>query len=118
MYHASYLRFLERARSEWLRSLGHAQQVLRDREDVVFVVRSMRLEFLRAARLDDELDVDVVPAAVRPASLLLAQTIRRGGETVLSAEVKVACVTASDFRPRVLPAALGTDLGRSAKRSA
>ena len=118
VYHASYLRFLERARSEWLRSLGHAQQVLRDREDVVFVVRSMRLEFLRAARLDDELDVDVVPAALRPASLLLAQTIRRGGETVLSAEVKVACVTASDFRPRALPAALGTDLGRSAKRSA
>jgi acyl-CoA thioester hydrolase len=110
VYHASYLRFLERARSEWMRSLGHAQQELREREDVVFVVRSMRLEFLRAARLDDELDVDVVPVAMRPASLLLGQTIRRGSETLLTAEVKVACVTASDFRPRAVPASVAADL--------
>ena len=110
VYHASYLRFLERARSEWMRSLGHAQQALREREDVVFVVRSMRLEFLRAARLDDELIVDVVPVALRPASLLLAQTIRRGGETLLTAEVKVACVTASAFRPRAVPVVLAADL--------
>jgi len=112
VYHASYLRFLERARSEWMRSLGHAQQDLREREDVVFVVRSMRLEFLRAARLDDELNVDVVPVALRPASLLLGQTIRRGGETLLTAEVKVACVTASGFRPRAVPATLATDLAK------
>jgi acyl-CoA thioester hydrolase len=110
VYHASYLRFLERARSEWMRSLGYAQQALREREDVVFVVRSMRLEFLRAARLDDELGVDVVTISVRPASLLLSQTIRRGDETLLTAEVKVACVTASSFRPRAVPAALAADL--------
>ena len=110
VYHASYLRFLERARSEWMRGLGYAQQALRDSEDVVFVVRSMRLEFLRAARLDDELIVNVVPVALRPASLLLAQTIRRGGETLLIAEVKVACVTASDFRPRAVPATLASVL--------
>ena len=112
VYHASYLRFLERARSEWLRSLGHAQQALREREDAVFVVRAMRLEFLRAARLDDELNVDVVLTTLRPASLLLAQTIRRGCETLLTAEVKVACVTASAFRPRVVPATLMIDLGK------
>lgn len=112
VYHASYLRFLERARSEWMRNLGYAQQSLREREDAVFVVRSMRLEFLRAARLDDELSVDVAPVALRPASLLLAQTIRRGGETLLTAEVKVACVTASNFRPRAVPVALAADLAR------
>ena len=112
VYHASYLRFLERARSEWLRSLGHAQQALREREDVVFVVRSMRLEYLRAARLDDELSVDVVLAELRSASMLLAQTIRRGGDTLLTAEVKVACVTASDFRPHAVPATLTIDLGK------
>jgi acyl-CoA thioester hydrolase len=113
VYHASYLRFLERARSEWLRSLGFAQQALREREDAVFVVRSMRLEFLRAARLDDELDVDVVPVALRPASMILAQTIRRGGETLLTAEVKVACVTASAFRPRAVPAALANEMDKT-----
>ena len=110
VYHASYLRFLERARSEWMRSLGYAQQALREREDMVFVVRSMRLEFLRAARLDDELNVGVVLEALRPASLLLAQTIQCGGETLLTAEVKVACVTASDFRPRAVPFVLAADL--------
>ena len=110
VYHASYLRFLERARSEWMRSLGYAQQALREREDVVFVVRSMRLEFLRAARLDDELSVETVLVALRPASLLLAQTIRRGGETLLTAEVKVACVTATDFRPRAVPVVLAAKL--------
>ena len=109
VYHASYLRFLERARSEWMRSLGYAQQALREREDAVFVVRSMRLEFLRAARLDDELSVEAALVALRPASLLLAQTIRRGGETLLTAEVKVACVT-SDFRPRAVPVVLAADL--------
>ena len=109
VYHASYLRFLERARSEWMRSLGYAQQALREREDAVFVVRSMQLEFLRAARLDDELSVEAALVALRPASLLLAQTIRRGGETLLTAEVKVACVT-SDFRPRAVPVVLAADL--------
>ncbi len=110
VYHASYLRFLERARSEWLRNLGYAQQALRESADAVFVVRSMRLEFLRAARLDDELNVDVVLTALRPASLLIAQTIRRAGEVLLTAQVKVACVTASDFRPRAVPAVLVADL--------
>ena len=115
VYHASYLRFLERARSEWMRSLGYAQQTLREREDMVFVVRSMRLEFLRAARLDDELNVGVMLEALRPASLLLAQTIRRGGETLLTAEVKVACVTASNFRPCAVPVVLAADLKKEKK---
>jgi acyl-CoA thioester hydrolase len=106
VYHASYLRFLERARSEWLRALGYAQDALREREGVVFVVRAMRLEFLRPARLDDELLVDVVLPERRRASLLMRQTIRRGDVPLLDAEVKVACVTATDFRPRAVPKAL------------
>jgi acyl-CoA thioester hydrolase len=106
VYHASYLRFLERARSEWLRALGYAQDALREREGLVFVVRAMRLEFLRPARLDDELLVDVVLAERRRASLLMRQTIRRGDVPLLDAEVKVACVAATDFRPRAVPDAL------------
>ncbi len=106
VYHASYLRFLERARSEWLRALGYGQDALRDRDGVVFVVRAMRLEFLRPARLDDELIVDVALAERRRASLLMRQTIRRGDTSLLDAEVKVACVAAADFRPRAVPDAL------------
>ena len=106
VYHASYLRFLERARSEWMRALGYGQDAVREREGVVFVVRAMRLEFLRAARLDDELIVSVALAERKRASLLMRQTIRRGDTPLLDAEVKVACVAAADFRPRAVPDAL------------
>ncbi|MBS0213450.1 MAG: tol-pal system-associated acyl-CoA thioesterase [Proteobacteria bacterium] len=113
VYHASYLRFLERARTEWLRSLGFAQEAMRDREGVVFVVRAMRLEFLRPARLDDELAVDVALLEARRASLLLRQTIRRGETPLLEAEVKVACVAAADFRPCAVPRALAARMNES-----
>ncbi|HTD28441.1 MAG TPA: tol-pal system-associated acyl-CoA thioesterase, partial [Xanthomonadaceae bacterium] len=106
VYHASYLRFLERARSEWLRALGYAQDALREREGVLFVVRAMRLEFLRPARLDDELMVEVTLAERRRASLLMRQAIRRGETSLLDADVKVACVNSTDFRPRAVPDAL------------
>jgi acyl-CoA thioester hydrolase len=106
VYHASYLRFLERARSEWLRALGYGQDAMREREGVLFVVRAMRLEFLRAARLDDELVVTVALGERRRASLLMRQTIRCGETPLLDAEVKVACVAANDFRPRAVPDAL------------
>jgi acyl-CoA thioester hydrolase len=106
VYHASYLRFLERARTEWMRALGFGQDALREREGLVFVVRAMRLEFLRAARLDDELTVCVALGECRRASLLMRQSVLRGEVPLLDAEVKVACVTAADFRPRAVPEAL------------
>jgi acyl-CoA thioester hydrolase len=73
---------------------------------VVFVVRAMRLEFLRPARLDDELSVEVGLIERRHASMLMRQSIRRGETPLLDAEVKVACVAATDFRPRAVPEAL------------
>ena len=106
VYHASYLRFLERARSEWLRAIGFGQDALRKRHGVFFVVRAMRLEFLRAARLDDDLEVSVELIERKRASLSMRQAIRREGTVVLEAEVKVACVAAEDFRPCALPEAL------------
>jgi acyl-CoA thioester hydrolase len=106
VYHASYLRFLERARTEWLRAMGYGQDALRAGEGVVFVVRAMRLEFLRPARLDDELTVTVALGERRRASLVMSQIIRRGETSLLEAEVKVACVAAADFRPRAVPEAL------------
>jgi acyl-CoA thioester hydrolase len=103
VYHASYLRFLERARTEWLRAQGHGQQALRDAQDLVLVVRSMQIEFLKPARLDDELDVSVMLRQRRSASLLIEQEVTRGGQALVHATVRVACLAASSFRPCPLP---------------
>jgi acyl-CoA thioester hydrolase len=103
VYHASYLRFLERARSEWLRGRGIEQPRMREQDGAVLVVRSMQLDFRRSARLDDELAVTVTLTDCRAASLVLAQRIERGGELLLEAQVRVACVAAADFTPIPLP---------------
>jgi acyl-CoA thioester hydrolase len=103
VYHASYLRFLERARTEWLRAQGFGQQALRESEDLVLVVRDMAIDFRKPARLDDELLVSVVLAQRRSASLLITQEISRGDQVLVRANVRVACLVASSFRPRPLP---------------
>lgn len=109
VYHASYLRFLERARTEWLRALGAGQQELRERDDIVLVVRGMALEFHRPARLDDELQASVTLLERRHASLQFAQQITRGGEVLVDAKVRAACLVASSFKPRALPGWLLAD---------
>ena len=103
VYHAQYLAFLERARTEWLRARGKGQQALRVDHDLVFAVRSMRIEFRQPARLDDALDVSVGLRQCRRASLVIAQAIHRDGVLLLGAEVRVAALNASDFRPRAIP---------------
>ena len=110
VYHAQYLAFLERARSEWLRAQGKGQQALRVDQDLVFAVRAMRIEFLQPARLDDALLVSVALRQCRRASLVLAQSIRRDGTLLLEADVRVAALNASDFRPRAIPMPLYEEL--------
>jgi acyl-CoA thioester hydrolase len=112
VYHAQYLAFLERARSEWMRALGRGQELLRSDHDLVFAVRAMRIDFRAPARLDDLLEVGVVLADCRRASLVLAQAVRRGGELLLEAEVRLAALGAAGFRPRPIPAALYDELKR------
>lgn len=104
VYHASYIRFLERARSEWLRSLGVAQLELREREDIVFAVCGMQIDFLAPARLDDVLDVSVLVTRARLASMVFAQQLCCGERVLVEATVRAACLTASTFRSRPLPA--------------
>ena len=107
VYHAQYLAFLERARSEWMRALGHGQELLRDVHGLVFAVRAMRIDFRSPARLDDLLDVTVELRECRRASLVLAQSIRRDDDALLlDAEVRVAALDAPTFRPRAIPAPL------------
>lgn len=99
VYHAQYLAFMERARSEWLRGLGFDQTLLRERDDRVFVVRAMDLDFRAPARLDDQLSVSVALLECRGASFTLAQRIERGDAVLVEARVRIAAVRASDFRP-------------------
>jgi acyl-CoA thioester hydrolase len=111
VYYANYLRFLERARTEWLRQLGHSQQRLVREEGILFTVVSLEIEYRAPARLDDELEVSCEPRPQGPASLRFAQSIWRraaGAERELLAEasVRVACVDARTLRPRRLPAFL------------
>jgi acyl-CoA thioester hydrolase len=106
VYHAQYVAFLERARSEWMRARGQMQEQLRREHDLVFVVRGMQLDFLRPARLDDLLTVTVQVRQARRASIVFDQEIWRGEERLLAAQVKIAAVSASAFRPVGLDEAL------------
>ena len=98
-----YLEYLERARTEWLRALGKSQERLRREHDLVFAVRAMRMDFRAPARLDDRLEATAALRACRRASLVFAQSIRREGALLVDAEVRVASLGATDFRPRPLP---------------
>lgn len=106
VYHAQYLAFMERARSEWMRGIGFGQELLRETHGLCFVVRSMSIDFRAPARLDDSLAVSVALAQCRGASLVFAQEVRRDGELLVGAEVKVAAVSAETFRPQAIPDAL------------
>ncbi len=106
VYHANYLKFMERARTEWLRSLGFEQNALMRELDTMFAVRAMQIDFLKPARFDDALEVLTRIEACRGASLLFAQSIHRadaGRELLCSARVKVACLDSRSLKPRPIP---------------
>ena len=109
VYHANYLRFMERGRTNHLRLMGAEQHTLfaeaeTETPGFAFVVRSMALDFLKPARMDDVLDVVTWPLAVKGASIMLAQEVRRGGEILVKAEVRVAFI--SEGRAQPIPKAL------------
>lgn len=103
VYYANYLKFLERARSEWLRALGIAQTELARRDGLVFAVRHVAAEFLRPARFDDRLEVRSRLQELGGASLTLEQEVVRDGAVLLTARVRIACVRSEDFRPARIP---------------
>jgi acyl-CoA thioester hydrolase len=108
VYYANYLRFLERVRTEWLRSLGIDQSRVREELGVVFVVRDVTVEYQAPARLDDELDATIETVERRSASMTFVQRIlrRNDGAVLVVARVRVACVAAADFRPQRIPESL------------
>lgn len=104
VFYANYLKFFERARTEWLRSLGVQQQALREGTGAVFVVSDTQLRYLAPARLDDELQVTVQSLAGGRASLQLAQQAWCGTRLLAEGSIRIACVDAHTFQPRRLPA--------------
>lgn len=106
VYHAEYLKFLERARTEWLRHLGFDHQALAREHRVVFVVTQAAIDFLRAARLDDHLAVSVQLESLGKVRCVFNQEIRREDELLLRARITVACVTGEHFKPVEIPEAL------------
>jgi acyl-CoA thioester hydrolase len=105
VYHASYLRFMERGRTEQIRALGVDQRELFDGEvALAFVVRRMLIDWLKPARMDDELVIETTPTLSRGASLELKQRVLRGQEVLVTADVTVACIGGG--RARRIPEAL------------
>jgi acyl-CoA thioester hydrolase len=109
VYHASYLRFMERGRTNHLRLMGAEQHALfaeaqAESPGFAFVVRSMHLDYLKPARMDDVLDIVTWPLAVKGASITLAQEVRRSGDVLVKAEVRVAFI--SEGRAMPIPRAL------------
>ncbi len=107
VFYANYLKFFERARTEWLRSLGVAQQALREQTGAIFVVSDTALRYLAPARLDDLLQISVEPVETGRASMTLQQQAwrRHGEESTLLCEgrIRIGCVDAATFRPRRFP---------------
>jgi acyl-CoA thioester hydrolase len=108
VYHAAYIRFFERGRTEWLRALGYSQAMLVEEVGVLFSVVNLDIHYRKPARLDDLLQVQT---RVRPgggASVQFAQEVSRDGEVLARGNVLVACVDAQSFKPRRLPTELRT----------
>ena len=117
VYYANYLKFMERARTEWLRHLGLEQDVLRERQGVVFAVRSVEVEYLKPARFNQLLHVRSLVEEVRPASLVFWQQITRAGadggdEVIATAHIKVVCIDVETFRPRPFPDVVAMEIVR------
>ena len=103
VYHANYLNFMERARTEWLRALGFEQTNLRAQLHVIFVVHSMALQFKSPARFNDEIVVQSQITRVGHGSIEFTQTIMRAAQTLIIASVKLACVDSETFKPTPIP---------------
>jgi acyl-CoA thioester hydrolase len=106
VFYANYLKFFERARTEWLRSLGFSQQQMLHDDGVMFVVADTAVRYLRAARLDDLLQVTVAVGEAGRASLRLQQQAWRDAELLAEGTIRIGCVTATGFRPCRVPAAI------------
>lgn len=103
VYYANYLRFMERARTEWLRTLGFEQPALADEHGVLFVVRAVNIDYLKPSRFNDSLQVTVEVVNVGGSRIRFLQRVLRGNEEIVRADVDVVCVSTDTFRPARVP---------------
>ena len=110
VYHSNYLNFMERARTEWLRAHGYSNAGLMKEFGAVFVVRSMKLDYLKPALLDDCLEVTAHINEIGRSRVSLIQSIMRGAEVLTEAEVHLVCVSLASFKPSSVPEVLRKQL--------
>lgn len=106
VFYANYLKFFERARTEWLRSLGIGQQQLREATGAIFVVTDTTMNYRQPARLDDELAITVVVDELRAASMRLSQQAWRDSSLLCEGAIRIGCVDAQNLRPCRIPPAI------------
>jgi len=103
VFYANYLKFYERARTEMLRAMGFEQDELIAQESVIFVVRSVQVDYLKPAKFNNMLDVSAQLSIVKSASLTFEQTIMRENELLSKATIRIACLDAKSMRPKLIP---------------
>lgn len=103
VYYANYLKFFERARTEMLRALGHEQDQLKAEANIIFVVRSVQVDYLRPALFNDLLQVSSEVTEAKKASLSFSQYISRDGVVLCTAIIRIACLDATTMRPKAIP---------------
>lgn len=110
VYHANYLNFFERARTEMLRSLGYEQDELAVNEGIVFAVRSAQVDYLTPARFNEQLQVSAEVGLAKKASFTFEQVITRGDDVLCKGIIRIACLDAQTMRPKAIPETLFTAL--------
>lgn len=112
VFYANYLKFYERARTEMLRAMGYEQDELSEQRAIVFVVRSVAVDYLKPARFNELLQVSARVTSAKPASLVFDQQIRRGDQTLSTATIRIACLDSITMRPKIIPEDLIEQLKR------
>jgi acyl-CoA thioester hydrolase len=103
VFYANYLKFFERARTEMLRHLGFEQDLLRDREGLLFVVRSVQVDYLKPARFNEKVDVSAKVTEQKKTSLIFEQAITRQQDLLCTAQIRIACLDAHSMKPKLIP---------------
>lgn len=106
VFYANYLKFYERARTEMLRTMGFEQDELMAQQNILFVVRSVQVDYLQPAKFNDLLDVSAALSRVKSASLIFAQTVMRQDEILSKATIRIACLDSNSMRPQLIPDSL------------
>ena len=106
VYYANYLKFFERARTEMLRSLGFEQDYLLAEENVIFVVRSVKIDYLKPARFNELIQVSAKVIEYKKTNLTFEQSMKRGQDLLCCGAIRIACLDAQSMKPKQIPIAI------------